>query len=145
MPDRSYNVNQNQVYFEYIIKKHETVTDENSPIKVYVNNMKNRIVFQIKTGYQLGLLTDETIKLLRDGPIIDKDRNSSNIPKLEVVTPVLIHCNIVQNSYQLASKVLYTFVPHKNFGRLINIHSSSLIELKTTDAEFNFIDVWFAD
>ena len=62
-----------------------------------------------------------------------------------MVNTILVHCNIVQNNYQQASKVLYTFVPDKIFNRPINIHPSSLIELKITDVEFNFIDVWFAD
>ena len=52
-----------QDYFEYIIKKHETITDENSPIKLYVNKIKNRIVFKIKSGYKLGLVSEETMKL----------------------------------------------------------------------------------
>ena len=85
------------------------------------------------------------MKLLGDGPIIDKDKNSSNVPKLEVVTTVLVHWNIVQSNYQQANKLLYTFLPDKGFDQLINIHPSSLIELKTTDAEFNYIDVWLKD
>ena len=91
--DGSYNINQIQDYFEFIIKKHETITDENSPVKIYSNNIKNRIVFKIKTGYKLELLTNETMKLLGDGPIIDK--NSTNLPQLEIVIAVLVHCNIV--------------------------------------------------
>ena len=59
------------------------------------------------------------MKLLGDGSIIDKDKNSSNVPKLEVVTTVLVHCNIVQNNYQQASKVLKTFVPYRSFDQLI--------------------------
>ena len=76
-----------------LLKKYETITDENSPIKIYVNNIKNRIVFKIKSGYKLELLTN-------------KDKNSTNVPQLEIVTTVLIHCNIVQNNYQQASNVL---------------------------------------
>ena len=68
------------------------------------------------------------MKLLGDGPIIDKDKNSSNLPKLEVVTKILMHCNLVQNNYQQASKVLYIFVPDKSFNQLISIHPSSLIK-----------------
>ena len=52
-----------QDYFEFIIKKHETLT-ENPPIQIYPNKIKNRIVFKIKTGYKLELLTPETMKLL---------------------------------------------------------------------------------
>ena len=85
------------------------------------------------------------MKLLGDGPVIDKDKNGANISQLEIVTTVLVHCNIVQNNYQQASKVLYTFVPDKIFGQLISICPCSLIELKTTDTEFNFIEVWLTD
>ena len=85
------------------------------------------------------------MKLLGHGPIIDKDKNSPNLPQLDNVTTVLVHCNIVQNNYQRASKVLYAFVPDKSYGQLISIHPSSLIKLKTTDSEFNFIEVWFSD
>ena len=49
------------------------------------------------------------------------------------------------DNYQQESKVLYTFVPDKTFGQLISIHPSSLIRLKATDAEFNFIEVWLTD
>ena len=88
------------------------------------------------------MLTNETMKLLGDGRIIDRDKNSTNLPQLEIVTTVLVNCNIVQKNYQQASKVLDTFVPDKSFGQLISIHPSSFIELITTDAEFNFIEVW---
>ena len=63
LPDGSYSVSDIQDYFEYIIKKHETIAD-NLPIQIYVNKIKNRIVFKIKTGYKLELLTKETIQLL---------------------------------------------------------------------------------
>ena len=63
LPDGSYSIADIQDYFEFIIKKHETLT-ENPPIQIYPNKIKNRIVFKIKTGYKLELLTPETIKLL---------------------------------------------------------------------------------
>ena len=52
-----------QDYFEFLIKKHETLT-ENPPIQIDPNKIKNRIIFKIKTGYKLELLTAETMKLL---------------------------------------------------------------------------------
>ena len=52
-----------QDYFEFAIKQHETLT-ENPPVKIYVNGIKNRIVFKIKTGYILEFLAPETRKLL---------------------------------------------------------------------------------
>ena len=53
--------------------------------------------------------------------VVDKDKNSENVPKLESVEEVLVHCNLVKNDYQHASKVLFGFVPNKQFGQLLNI------------------------
>ena len=63
LPDGSYSIAYIQDYFEFIIKKHKTLT-ENIPIEIYSNKIKNRIVFKIKTGYKLELLTPETMRLL---------------------------------------------------------------------------------
>ena len=73
-----------QDYFEFI-KKHETLTG-NPPIQIYPNKIKNRIVFKIKNGYKLELLTPETMKLLGSTKKdVDLDKNSENVPKLESV------------------------------------------------------------
>ena len=96
-----------------MIKKHEKLTD-NPSIKIYSNKIKNRIAFTIKNGYKLELLTPETMKLLgRTKNVVDKDKNSGNVPKLESVEVVLVYCNLVKNDYQHASKVLFSFVPNK--------------------------------
>ena len=65
--------------------------------------------------------------------------------KLESVEVVLVHCNLVNNNYQQATKVLFTFVPNKQFGQLINIPPHSLTMLNTTNTEFSFVEVWFID
>ena len=65
--------------------------------------------------------------------------------KLESVEVVLVHCNLVSNNYQQASKVLFTFVPNKQFDQLITISPHSFTILKTTNSEFPFIQVWFTD
>ena len=65
--------------------------------------------------------------------------------KLESVEVVSEHCNLVNNNYQQASKVLLTFVPNKQFGQVVNISPHSLTMLKTTNAKFSFIEVWFTD
>ena len=136
LPDGSYSVSDIQDYFEFIIKKHETIADNNPPIRIYINKIKNRIVFKVKTGYKLELLSTETMSFIGDGPIINTNKNGINILKLEVVNTVLVHCNIVQNNYQQAVKFCtLIFVPNKTFGQLINIHPGSLIKLKTTDSE----------
>ena len=73
---------------------------------IYVNEINNRIVFKIKSGYKLELLLKETTKLLGSSTdTIDGDENSELVPKLESVDLVLVHCNVVNNSYQQASKV----------------------------------------
>ena len=71
--------------------------------------------------------------------IIDPDRNSENVPRLENVEVVLIHCNLVNNSYQQHSRVLFTFVATKQYGKLISISPHSLIFLKTMNMEFSEI------
>ena len=63
LPDGPYSVSDIQDYFEYIINKHETMTN-NPPIRIYVNKIENRITFKIKAGYYLELLTSEMMKLL---------------------------------------------------------------------------------
>ena len=62
------------------------------------------------------------------------------MPKLESVEDVLVHCSLVNNSYQQASTVFFTFVPDKQFGQLINISLHSLTMLKPTNAEFQSIE-----
>ena len=76
---------------------------------------------------------------------IDGDKNSELVPKLESVDLVLVHCNLVNNSYQEASKVLFTFVPNKKYGQLITVLPNSLIMLKTINIEFSFIEISFTD
>ena len=54
---------------------------------------------------------------------VDKDKDDKEtVPKLESVQVVLVHCNLVKNDYQHTSKVLFSFVPNKEFGQLINIY-----------------------
>ena len=60
---------------------------------------------------------------------VDQDKDGEDVPKLESVEVVLVHCNLVNNNYQQASKVLFTFVPNKQFGQLINISPHSLTML----------------
>ena len=143
LPDGSYNIPAIQNYIEYIIKKHETIADT-APILIYANKISNRIVFKIKTGYKLELLSKETMKLLRStSNITDADKNSENVPRLESFEVVLVHCNLVNNSYQQVSRVLFTFVPNKQYGQLISISPYSLIFLKTMNTEFSEIEIWF--
>ena len=120
LPDGSYSVSDIQDYFEYILKKHSERAD-NPSIRMYINRIENRITSKIKSGYYLELLTPETMKLLGSTESkITKDRNGENVPHLEIVELVLVHCNLVNNDYQQDSRILYTFVPNKTFGNFTN-------------------------
>ena len=127
-----------QDYFEYITKKHETVADYSPPVQIYVNKIKNRTAFKIKTGYKLELLTEKTIQLLGSSKkVIDQNKDGEIVPRLETVEVVLVHCNLVNNNYQQASKVLFTFASNKQFGQLITITPHSSTMLKTTMQNFH--------
>ena len=130
---------------KHILKNHGENTDKTS-IQIYVKKIENRITFKIKYGYSLELLTKETMKLLGSTESkITKDKNGENVPHLEITEVVLVHCNMVNNDYQQDSRVLYTFVPNKYFGSLLDISPSNHIFLKTFNSEYDGIVVWFAD
>ena len=127
------------------MKKHGENVD-NPSIMIYVNKTENRITFKIKSGYHLELLTPETMKLLGSTVSkINKDKNGENVPHLEVVEVVLVHCNLVNNDYLQNSRILFTFVPNKTFGSLLEISPANHVFLKTFNSEFREIKVWFTD
>ena len=73
------------------------------------------------------------------------EKDDENVPHLETVELVLVHCNIVNNNYQQNSRILYTFVLNRPFGSLLEISPSSYIFLKTFNSEFQEDKVWFTD
>ena len=88
-----------RIFLNLSSKKHETLT-ENPPVQIYPNKIKNRIIFKIKTGYKLELLSPETTKLLGSTKKdVDQDKGGENVPELESVEVVLVHCNLVNNNY----------------------------------------------
>ena len=107
--DGSYSISDIQEYFEYTIKRHETIAD-NLLVQIYINKIKNRIVFKIKTGYKLELLPPETMKLLGSTKKdVDQDKDGEDAPMLESVEVALVHYNLVNKNYQQASKVLFLY------------------------------------
>ena len=145
LPDGSYSVSDIQDYFEYILKKHSESVD-NPSIGLYINRIENRITFKIKNGHYLELLTPETMKLLGSTESkITKDKNGENVPHLEIVELVLVHCNLVNNDYQQNSRILYTFVPNKTFGSLLEISPTNQVFLKISNSEFQEVKIWFTD
>ena len=121
LPDVSYSVSDIQDYFEYIILK-------------------------IKNGHYLEFLTPETMKLRGNTESkITKDKNGENVPHLEIVELVLVHCSLVNNDYQQDSRILYTFVTNKTFGSLLEISPTNQVFLKTFNSEFQKVKIWFTD
>ena len=113
---------------------------------MYINRIENRITFKIKNGYYLELLTLETMKLLGSTESkITKNKNGENVPYLEIVELVLVHCNLVNNDYQQDSRILFTFVPYKSFGSLLEISPTNQVFLKTYNSEFQEVKIWFTD
>ena len=72
---------------------------------------------------------------------ITNDENGENVPYLEITKVVLVHCNTVNNDYQQDTRVLYTFVPNKSFGQLLDISPKKFIFSKTFDSEFSYFEV----
>ena len=118
----------------------------NPLIRIYINKIENRITFKIKTGYYLELLTPETMTLhVSTKSKITENEHGENIPDSEITGVVLIHHNAANNSYQQKWRILYTFVPNKSFGQLLDISSENFIFLKTFDSEYLYIEVWSSD
>ena len=76
---------------------------------------------------------------------ITKDKNGENVLHLQITEVVLVHCNIVNNDYQQDSRVLYTFVPNKPFGSLLQFFPTNHIFLKAFNSAFQTIEVWFTN
>ena len=147
-PDGSYEISQIQNYFlDEVIKKHESNVkfNEQSPILIYANRILNRVSFRIKTGYKLELLTNETMRLLEDGPIIDTTKNGENVPRLEIVRNLLVFFNLVENVYLRDSNLLFSFVPNSRFGSLLSITPQVLKYCDTVHSIFDYIEISFAD
>ena len=76
---------------------------------------------------------------------ITEDKDGEIVPHLEIIELVLVHCNLVNNDYQQDSRILYTFVPSKPFGSLLEISPSNHVFLKNFNSEFREIKLWFID
>ena len=74
---------------------------------------------------------------------ITKDKNGENVPHLEVVELAVIHCSLVNNDYQQDSRILFTFVPNKTFGSLLEILPTNHVFLKIFNSKFQEIKIWF--
>ena len=73
--------------------------------------------------------------------IIDKTKDRENVPSLEVVEVVLVHCNLADNQCE----VLYTFTLNKSYAYLLNVESSNVVFLKTYGIECDELIIKFTD
>ena len=145
LPDGLNSVSDIQDYFEYFLRKHGWDIDKPS-VQIYVNKIENSVTFKIKNWYSLELLTSQTMKLLGSTENkITKDKNSESVLHLEITEVVLVHCDTVNSNYQQDSRLLYTFVPNKPFGSLLDISPRNHIFLKIFNSEYDKIKVWFTD
>ena len=94
-------------------------------LRIYVNNIKNRITFKIKTGYLKSKIT--------------KDEYGGNMPGLKINEVILVNYNIVNNGYQNNSRVLNTYFPNKSFCQLLDISPKIFMFLKKLSFEFSYI------
>ena len=102
-------------------------------------------MFKIK-WYYLDILTTETMKLLGSTKSkITKDKNEENVPHTEITEVVLVHCTIINNDYQHDSRVLYTFITNKSFGKFLDISPKKYIFLKRFNSVFSYIEVGFTE
>ena len=76
---------------------------------------------------------------------ITKDKNGENVLHLEIVELVIVHCNLLNNHYQQDSRILYTFVPNKRFGSLLEISPTNHTFSKIFNSEFQENKIWFTD
>ena len=112
---------------------------------IYVNKIEKRIEFEIKTGYNLELLTPVTMKLLGSTKSkMTKKENGENISNFEI-TELLFVQYIINNNYQRNSRVLYTYIPNESFGQLLHISPKNFIFLKTFNSLFSYMQVWLTD
>ena len=111
-----------------ILRKKHNKNIDNPSMRIYVNKILDRITFKIITGYYLEMLTPTITKLF--GSIenkITEDKNGKNVLHLEITEVVLVYCNIVNNDNEQDSRVLYTVVPNKPSGSLLEISPTNFI------------------
>ena len=124
LPGGSYSVLDIQDYFDDILKKHKENIN-NLSMKIYADKIKNRTTFNVKNGYNLKLLTSETIKLLGSTENkITKDKSGKNILKLQISTKFksLVHISSKQTVWQFIRNFSNKLYPFKNIQFRISGH-----------------------
>ena len=73
----------------------------------------------------------------------DRNRNSKNLPHLEIIEVILVHCNVFKRYYCKDSRELFLIVPNKPFVQLLKTSPTNDIFLKTFNSEFCYVELWF--
>ena len=127
-----------RLFWAYLKKHGEKI--DNRSISICVNEIENRIIFKIKTGCYLGILTPEMMKLLGiNKNEITNDEINENVPHIGITEVVLVYCNVATNDYQQDSGVLYAFIANSSFRQLLDICPKNFIFLKLLIQSFHIL------
>jgi len=159
LPDGSYDVKDINNYLHHVMKEKGEKPDEknNYPIKLYPNHVYQRVTVVTKPNYILLVPIDgfgqvvgftkgaqDGDKYVSIGP--DTEQNGDSIPQIERVESVSVHCNLVNNRYQLDNSLIYSFTPDKSFGHLLNIKPYFPYWRNARNkVDITEITVWFTD
>ena len=114
---------------------------DNPSVKIYVNQIENRITFKIKTGHYLELLSLKHLLGITKSKITKNESDENDVPNLEIAQVMLVHCNIVNSDNQQDSRVLCKLASNKLFGHLLEILPKSFMFSKTFNSKFSYIKV----
>jgi len=159
LPDGSYDIKDINNYLHHIMKTNAEKEDEKGkyPIELYANHIYQRVTVVTKPNYILQIPVDgfghllgftksaqQGDKYVSIGP--DKDQNGDSLPNIERVESVSVHCNLVNNKYQLENSLIYSFTPDKSFGHLLNIKPYfPYWRNARNNTDISEIQVWFTD
>jgi hypothetical protein len=159
IPDGSYEIEDINNYIHHIMKNNGDNEDKEKkyPIELYANNIYQRVTIVTKDKYILELPIDGLGKVLGFTKVPEpgiknvyigqnKQQNGDTIPQVERVESVSVHCNLVNNIYQLDNSLIYSFTPDKSFGSLLNIKPNFPFWRNTrSNTDINEIEIWFTD
>ena len=158
IPDGSYEIKDLNDYIHHVMENNGDIKDDKGkyPIELYANRIYQRVTIETKDKYILELPVDglgkvlgftkvpeQGVKQVYIGP--NKIQNGDIIPQVERVESVCVHCNLVNNIYQLDDTLIDSFTPDKSFANLLNIKPNFPKWRNTRTYTFNEIEVWFTD
>jgi len=151
IPDGSYEIKDINNYLHFVMRSNGDKPDDkgNYGININPNRIYNRVTISVNNNYILRLPSDgfnEILGFKNNLSIRNSEINGDEIPQVERVESVFVHCNLAQNGYQLDSSLIYSFTPDKPAGSLLNIKPNFPQWRRTrNNVEINEIDVWFTD